>query len=303
MLTFAPGAVLTRPVAVFLGSSNAEPRTGWVADFAARNGWVGKNFAVGGGGFNQPGPLAFMAQAVAAVGDTSIRKSDVRFVFIVDCSNDTRGKSSIGSPAREVLDLLVGAYPNARVVIVPEVLPLTAANAGPEILWWVTRHYNELRNIAQSYRRVEVVNNSWLWFWDTGAWSALEPIDVHLNPAGYARLAWFLEQYVNCSAEHANDLGDNTGNTAAPGEVHARRVGGVVSVHGVFTLTADQNTAVVIARVHRCFAHNKGPVPVFAWRQSDGAVRVLEFAVDGALNIQVPVPAGVWRFAISFAQF
>ena len=291
------------PVAVFIGSSNAEPSRLWVDAMSIRNGWIPKNFSVGGGGFNQPGALSFYNQAVNAVNDTSFDKAKVKYVFVIDVSNDTRGKTSISSPANTVFTMLELNYPNARIIVVPEVMTLAAPNyTDKEILWWMTRHYNELRNTAQNYRRVEVINNTWLWFWDTGSWTAGETIDVHLNTAGYNRLAWFIEQYVLHGISHDNDLGDNTGSMAVGGSIHARRSAGVTSIFGTINLAADQTTSIAMAQLHRCFAHAKDPIPVIAWRKTDGATKTLELSVTGALNNQIVIPAGLWMFSVSFVN-
>ena len=289
------------PVAVFIGSSNAEPDTGWVETFCTRNGLVNKNFAVGGGGFNQPGALSFYTQATNAIADTSFDKSKVKFVFIVDLSNDTRGKASVVSSANTVFTMLESAYPNARIIVVPEVMPLTPANYNdPEVLMWITRHYNEVRNVSVNFKRVEVINNSWLWFWDTGSWSKGETIDVHLNPAGYTRLARFIEQYAFHGVNHDNDIGDNTGTVGIPGSIHARRSGGITTVFGTFTLATDQTTSVTVAALHRCFAHIKQKIPVTVWRNSDGMTKTIEYATDGKLNSNVVIPSGTWHYQVSF---
>lgn len=290
------------PVAVFIGSSNSEESRGWVQDICTRNGWIKKNFSVGGGGFNIVGAGNFYNQALAAIADSSIVKANVKFVFVVDASNDTRAKTGVTSAANTLFATLETNYPNARIIVVPEVFPYTALNrSDTEVTRFVGRIQNQLRDTAASYKRVEVINNTGLWFWDNLSW--VGDTEAHLNSQGYAKLRWFIEQYVNNGIEHANDLGDNTGAIASEGGagvVHSRRVGGIVTTYGNFTLAIDQATSVAIAKVNDGFA----PIdafPVMIIRKSDGLVRTVEHDKSGNLNIQTNTPAGYYYFETSHA--
>lgn len=287
------------PVAVFIGSSNSEEIRGWVSEICTRNGWIKKNFSVGGGGFTIAGAGNFYNQAVLAVADASIIKNNVKFVFVIDASNDTRALADVSAASNSLFALLEATYPNARIVVVPEVFPLTTLNSSYDVKLNVGRIYNQLRNTSTIFTRVEIINNTWLWFWDNGTWEG--DTQAHLNAAGYKKLRWFIEQYVNKGITHSNDLGDNTGQVAGVGDViHSRRAGGIVHTYGTFTLQTDQNTSVEMARVNKGFAPI-APIPVVVTRKSDGLVRTFEHAASGALNLQVPTPQGTYYYSTSHA--
>lgn len=291
------------PVAIFIGSSNAgvEPRN-WTVDFAAQNGWVHKNYAVGGGGFSKPAQESFYQQAQSAIADTSVNKASVKFFFIIDMSNDTRWKANVQAQADSVFGLVEAAYPNARIIVVPEVWPYSTANSDTDIVRHVSRNYNQVRLAAQKYKRVEVINHTWLWFWDGGAWSEGAQIDVHLNENGYKRLAWYIGQYVNRGIQDANDLQDTTFLVAVSGGMlYARRVGGIVNVYGNLTFGTDQNTAAAVARAPIGFAPHASGIPVVAMRDDNYTTKMLEMASDGAINNHIPIPAGNYYIQLSYA--
>ena len=291
---------IEHPVAVTIGSSNAEPSRGYVQTLCDRNGLINKNFAVGGGGFNQPGALSFASQITAAIADTSFPKNDVTHVFIIDVGNDTRGKSSIFTAAAAAFLTLTETYPNATVYVVPSVMTLAAPNtADREVLRWVSRHFNELRNASQGVDRVQVIPYTGLWFWDSGTWVEADGFNVHLNTAGYDRLLWGIEQYMNGRMVEPNDLPDSTGDMSVTGEVHSRRVSGLAYSYGTFTLGADQTTSIPISRVPKGFEPlDRQPVTVV--RMSDGVSRQFELATDGFLNLQVATPAGTYRWVSTY---
>lgn len=294
---------IQHPVAVTIGSSNAEPSRGYVQTLCDRNGLINKNFAVGGGGFNQPGALAFSAQIDAALADTSYAKGDVTHVFIIDTGNDSRGKTTLGSGPATEYARLTAAYPNAIVYVVPSILTLAAPNTTDrEILRWVSRHFNELRNAAQSFDRVQVIPYSHLWFWDGGSWmNTADGFNVHLNTAGYNRLVWYLEQYINRRMVQPNDLPDSTGaiDAAVTGEVHSRRTNGVAFSYGNFTLAADRSTSLAVAQVAKGF-EPLDRLPVAVVKASDGTTRQFELAADGKLNLQVATPAGTYYWSATY---
>lgn len=288
------------PVAVFIGSSNAQIDYGWTAKLAARLGCIHKNFAVGGGGFLSGGAMNFYNQATAAKNDTSFNKNDVKFVFIVDTSNDTRALGNVEAQSRPVFSLFETEYPNARIIVVPEVLTHDTPNLGSDVRRQVGRIYNSLRNVASEFTRVEIIKNTELWFWDGGAWVGNDGNKVHLTTAGYDKLVWYIQQYLKTGEHHSNDLGDATGAVSGNnGVIHSRRFNGLVHTYGNFTLSADQNTSTKLMIVYAGMLPIEN-IPLYVTRKSDGAVRVLSFETNGDINLQVPVPAGTWYFNTTY---
>jgi hypothetical protein len=226
---------------IFIGSSNSQSGWGWTPYICTRNNWIEHNYAIGGAGFQNPETAgSFKQQTLTAIADTTFDKTLVKFIFITDMSNDMRGNTNVQTYAADVFSLLDNNYPNARIIVIPAVWTYTPDNWNTlTTRQSVTKRYTEARKAGENFSKVELVNYSWLWFWDDGDWLQGVAPNYHLNSAGYNRLVWYIEQYLK-GIDHANDLSWKTATQIASTGVIAtgitsRRVSGVVTVEGTMT--------------------------------------------------------------------
>lgn len=194
---YVPPVVVPAVHAVILGSSNAQSGWGWTGPFCAAHGWVEHNYAVGGGGFQNPNDAgSFKSQALTAQADNSYDHTLVKYVFVIDMSNDIRGNTNVQTLSYDVFSILRTNYPSARIIMVPAVWTLVPDNiATIEIRVGNSKRYFEVMESSRAFN-IEVIPYTWLWFWDSSNWVQGVPPNYHLNSAGYARLAWYIDQYL-----------------------------------------------------------------------------------------------------------
>lgn len=241
---------------VIIGSSNSQSGWGWTGPMCARNGWIEHNYSVGGSGFTEKtSPGGWYNQAEQAIIDPAFNNADVKYIFVVDMSNNIRGNTNVAAYAAELYALLNTNFLNARVILVPAILTYVNDNWNSQITRYSTRkRYVEARNAALPYPNISVINYSWLWIWDAGNWIQGVPPDYHPNSAGYSRVAQNIEAFV-----HYGELNDNgIGATAATAiiaasymgiGVYAERSGNMVTVTGnasSYVLTPQDSDLVMI---------------------------------------------------------
>lgn len=230
--------------AVFIGSSNGSAGYGWTQALSARRGWEWHNYSIGGGAFAPlDGVNNFKQQALTAAADDSYDHGDVSHVFVTDMSNDIRGRNNVEASAGAVFSILRCEFPNARIIVIPAVWTYVRDNHNElDKRLGVRRRYVEARRAGIEYG-VEVIPESWLWFWDDGDWlEAIEP-NFHLNPAGYRRLTWYVGEYLD-GRDVDNPIGWAQCGQAIPGDrastlITVSRDHGWVSVNGRITTYAD----------------------------------------------------------------
>ena len=190
------------PVAVFIGSSNSHVNYGWTQGLATKKGWIHKNYSINGGSFSVPShPDSFRSQLNNAIADPSFDNAKVEYLFVTDMSNDIRGNGSVFTQAVELFGIAQNNFPNARIIMIPVVFPFnTVHQTDLAIRTSVSKRYEEAMEASYAYDRVEIIENTWLWFWDAGNWLEGVNPNYHLNNAGYTRLIWYIEQYL----KHAN---------------------------------------------------------------------------------------------------
>lgn len=229
------------PHAVFIGSSNSTPGT-WVEDFASRMGYVAHNYSIGGGSFTGTGAGRFDAQINAAIADTSYAKSLVKYVFVCDLSNDIRATSDVKADAEIVFAKIKNAYPVARIIVLPAIWGNTAANNNGNVLWSISRRYQELMNASLDFD-VEIIKYSWTWLADNNVW--MKTGEVHPTAAGYARIADFMCMYMRRGGDISYDQGFKFVTAKAGIDPNASywtagRSGDLVTVQGNFKVNATQ---------------------------------------------------------------
>lgn len=231
--------------AIFIGSSNSHVNYGWTQALSAKRGWTGHNYSINGGSFSDPThPDSFEGQLRAAIADNSYDKMLVRWFFVTDMSNDIRGNGSVLSQAQQLFSRIKTNYPNARIIVVPVVYTLIPVHQNDvTIRTSVSKRYAEVIKAGLPYP-VEVIDNTWSWFWDTTDWLEA-PGSYHLNGAGYTKLVWYIEQYLdgkNYDNQIPWTLAAQSVSTAKMGVgIRARRINGTVSASG--TLTTFESTA------------------------------------------------------------
>jgi hypothetical protein len=180
--------------AIIIGSSNAQPGYNWTTTLCNKYGWVEHNYAVGGGGYSVPGNQ-FIAQLTAAINDNSYDHSLVKYIWIIDYSNDCRGGLSIYSDADALFRSARTNYPNAQIIVLPVIWTYVTDNRTViDRILGVTQRYNEVLNAGWAYD-VKVIPNTWLWFWDSGNW-ADAPNGYHLNTTAQAKIIWFIDKWI-----------------------------------------------------------------------------------------------------------
>lgn len=234
--------------AAFLGSSNSVPGT-WVERFCTKMGYTGHNYSVGGGGFGSDGATQFIAQAAVATADNSYDHSLVKFVFIGDISNDVRSNNNITALAPSVFNSLRTTFPNARIIVLPLIWPSSTLNNSYANVSRIMTRLTELTNTALQYN-VEIVEESWSWLMDAGAWAAGgADSGAHCNSAGYNRIADFMVRWM-LSGDSSYDRSFTTSNQGGVtnADVTCVRNGKFVTVSGSFTVPAGGipiNTGIV----------------------------------------------------------
>lgn len=189
----------TRKNAVIVGSSNAVPGT-WAEGVCTALGLTMRNFSAGGAAYHAGG---FLAQVTAAKNDASFSNNDVGFVFITDCSNDTRAKiDTVYVNSGPVLAEARSAFPNARIIVIPIIWPadpsLQWANVpgGYQTSWneWVHFNADALRRRCMEYS-CEFVEDSWTWLTGHNEWMESSG-GVHPNTAGYTEVTRWVLKYL-----------------------------------------------------------------------------------------------------------
>lgn len=267
--------------AIFIGSSNANAGYGWTQNLSNKRGWIHHNYSIGGGAFGNPSdPSSFRSQILTAVADNTFNKLLVKFVFIVDMSNDMRGLTDVTTFANEVYSIARTNYPNARIIVVPAVWTYVHDNMDSELKRVSAgRRYTEAVNGGRNYD-VEVIVDSWLWFWDGGGWlEGIEP-NFHLNNAGYNRLVWYIEQYLdNGDWDNRIPFTDLT-MVASEAQIGANglrcgRSRGVASIQGSAATYTEVAIDTVIGRIPKgCAPINKVAVTMVGSDRNDYAVYI-----------------------------
>jgi len=228
------------PVAIFIGSSNSAASTLWPAALCTRMGWSYKNFSLGGGGFTaDPLTNKFLTQLQLAIADTSYVKADVKYLFIVDCSNDIRAIRSVASETAPLFSLARTTFPNAKIIVVPALWNNTTTNIVPAAIKDITTVYTELVEGSLPYK-VDVIPYSWTWHMDDKTLADADT--VHFSTAGYTRVSYFIEKYLRGEST-ANDRGWVPVVPASPtvaGDLvlHTRREGNMAHIFGTIVVGA-----------------------------------------------------------------
>ena len=144
--------VESNAVAVFVGTSNVDARAGsWVAKLCTRRGWINKNFAVGGMGYNFDASNSFLKQLERAAADTSFANADVKYVFVCDAANDARSGLGVFNAANTLISTAKTQFPNARIIILPVLISTYTIDRGKAFLAWIGHALNDLRTLAVIY--------------------------------------------------------------------------------------------------------------------------------------------------------
>lgn len=180
-------------VAVFIGTSNVTAsNTTWPQILSDRMGWTCQNFAVSGMGYTFGGANSFEGQLNKAASSGAFANSEVGFVFICDAANDARSKNEIFASANTVFALARSSFPNARIICLPMLTSTDNIDRAVDVVYWQRRTITELRRSVLQNRVVEWVDGSWSWHQD-GSFMAET---VHYNTAGYNRIAFMLEGFL-----------------------------------------------------------------------------------------------------------
>lgn len=238
---FEPNELLQTEMVAF-GSSQTV--SGKFPDiFAGRNNLNLHNYSIGGGGYTWADgvPGKFLEQLKTAIADKTYDKSKVKYVFVCDTGNDTRGLYSILGDALNLMPVLVSTFPVSRIIIIPAMWSRANPNLNHDAMRQVLVNYDELKTAALGWP-VEVIPNSWLWHWDSFDWIESNG-GVHYTPAGDRRVCYFVEKYLR-----GEDMSMDTGPIrmgAAPGRpisaenIFTRREGQNCHMFGRFTSLGD----------------------------------------------------------------
>lgn len=288
--------------AVFIGSSNSTVGT-WPETLSARQGWTCHNYSIGGGGFTQVGGSRFGSQMATAISDLSYDHAEVGFVFICDAGNDIRGTANVSSAAAGVFADAEEAYPNARIIVIPCLWGITAANIMAGRMISVMQRFQELSEAALPYR-VEIVNWSWLWHFDSPAW--MKPGEVHYTESGYLRVVRFVERFLRGQSTDA-PLGWRM--VTAQGYVdpdsaylRARRIGNDTLLHGPVRLRQNVGMDSPLGQLPPGYGpHETAMIPVVS---NDGrGLGTANVYPNGLIRSWGPLSAGTWHFNSTLPVF
>lgn len=287
-------------IAVAIGSSNNTGPTSPSALVCEMLGVDHRNFSVGGGALTNGN---FNSQLAAARDSGAFANADVRWVFIVDVSNDVRSKASdYEGPANTLLSNARNWFPNAQIVFVPILWPPYERNFPSEIGGWqfdwrtlAVRAGRILREIAWAHDAI-YADYSWTWHAATQEYQVED--EVHFTLLGRELSARNIYAVIRHSADtryrsgwrNVVGLGNGVGNQAGdnvPG-LALSRDGDEIYVRGRFnaggaTVAANTNIFSIPLPVWpnataRFFAHMHGtgdayPFIVYGLAQGGGQIQ------------------------------
>lgn len=292
-----------KPLAVFIGSSNATPGT-WVESFLDRMGWVGFNYSIGGGSFTGVGNGTFQCQLDNAIADTSYDHEAVDYFFLCDLGNDIRATGNVQNHARDLFARVTDEYPNAKIIVLPAVWGNAAGNNSGGCVQSISQRVSEVTAAAFGFD-VTVIPDTWLWLADGGDW--MKPGEVHPNGAGYARIADRMVKHMQ-GATVSNDQGFRL--IAPRGGVnpyrsywYAGRDRNTATVHGVIELPGPVGIDTELGQLDYGLWPMSTPyIPVVSpvTRAVSGTVVVFG---NGLIRSLSPLPAGAHVINYSWRVF
>ena len=292
--------------AVFIGSSNSTTNTTWPQTLSNRLGVINHNYSIGGGGFTSNSSSRFDTQMQNAINDTSFDKSRVMYVFICDAGNDIRATNSVTAFVPTVLAMAKTAYPNARVIVIPALWGRDSANLIPGRVASITKRADEIRQACIA-ARCEMVEYSWTWHWDDAAWQL--PGEVHYTPAGYSRIADFMERYVK-TGEGDSPRGwefaaPKPAVNSANARVKAKRDGNLITIEGTLEVTNPSGIAldVEIGQLPPGLGCGAYSVKIAVISNSDRLARSVEIYQSGLIRSFGTLSSGVHNFNSSYPAF
>ena len=305
---FQPNVNLKNTVVVF-GSSQTIP--GKFPDyFGQRNGFIIKNYSVSGGGYTWPEGDArkYLTQLNVALADTTLDKTRVRYVFICDTGNDTRGLYSIQNDAMNLFPKVVSAFPTSRIIVIPALWSRDTGNMNADTIRQVLVNYQELKEAALGWP-IEIIPNSWLWHWDSFEWIQ-DGGGVHYTDAGNKRVCYFVEKYLReedmSMDTHPIRLGAAPGRAVTADNIFSRRIGQNVNIYGRFSVQTDIANDLEILTIapghcpvsnYRFVGVSSAKTPqTFYINPTLRAIRTLQPAVNGSvydINITLPIFGGM----------
>lgn len=298
-----------RPDAVFIGSSNVVAGT-WTGQLCTAMGWTERNFAVSGGAFTGD---SFYNQMVAAAADSSFANSDVGWVFVADCSNDVRAKSSTqATTIPKALQYAKTTWPNARIIVLPLVWPsdptvdVVGVPGGWQGEWpmWLMTYVEQIRVTARSLD-IEVIEHTETWLLGHPEWMSAGG-DVHANAAGYTEIARMVRRYLRgeetCTSQPMTRVTADPSTTANVSSAWVSRENTLVTLRSAFGLSGSTTADAVLGWVPEGMRPME-MVPIYghAWGGSYSTIRAAVYPNGSILNLVATSGAytlyggGSWR--------
>lgn len=195
--------------AVFIGNSNVTAThpvnsswITWPTLLCASRGWTQHNYAMNSQSFTTSGTIYNQLAQNAVNGMTAAQRAEVGYVFVCDGSSDARAAvsySTLFTAAKQVYQTVRTGFPNARIVVVPQIWPAdsqyyTPGTWNPAIPAAVIG-----TSVAQADALSEVdprgiyMDQSWSWLTARDQYM-IQQSDVHPNAAGHALLANYINR-------------------------------------------------------------------------------------------------------------
>lgn len=193
----------TRNRMVVVGSSNATAgAANWPEKLAGRLNLTPHIYAIGGSAYT--GTNSFTTQvANAAAAMSATERAEVSLFFVCDASNNSRAKTSYGdvyAGAVATYDSVRASFPNARLVVIPQIWPSDTAKYAPtqfpyEQLWneYALIHADAQRLALEWHSNALFIDESWTWLTGRDEYMTANN-DVHPNASGHTIIARMIER-------------------------------------------------------------------------------------------------------------
>ena len=214
------------------GDSYAEAEVAantWPYQLGLASGCTIKNYAISGAGFDVGGNL-FSTQLNTAVSDASIDKSKVKALVLAGGRNDIMSYSTADTLAYSWARTALGAFPDAKVYIVPMLYDAGSCGDTGRI---------KAAGIADGAMRAGAIVVNYAWTWLRGLPNQIQSDKVHPNATGARTIANYIWSAIqgNYNPRHMAYTADWCGAT-----VYIEACAGLVNIQVQGTMTQQIKT-------------------------------------------------------------